>query len=967
MKFNQAKAGLFLLLVVFSILLLPGTSHAAVNEQDYVVSNLEVNDIPEDDGSGLVISWKPLPKERRIIEYRVYRGATPDSMFYIGRIDVNVKTGVSGDVMYYYDSDYNYFSDFSAPGKLKRERRAPKGSPLYTGYPRDPNVTGPELSNYDLLAVISEKELYYKSEKVEITNEDGDVDVYAGLHMRNYTQLVKKLIPNKGYYYTVVAVNEARKFFPHAEAAMGYPRKNGPESPREFYPVYVQDQNKIQLEWSLPGSSDIDSYDTYIMNKSDLPAFNDYLAEQNEIEKNEIANLDDEAIELLTPTKENPAVLAYSSPWTVYTDLKTGVIEITEGQVGGLDFNMDTVSDYVMVFAYQGPKYANFTEAKEIEVINSSMLPTFANLSDENPFTVTDRKSDKGDYNTIKWGKPVVYLTNSSYANAKKSKLLLNYEISNNVDYKIKNIYFTIYDEAGKEIDKINEYYQDNKFLVNLPEGVNPESSLMVKMTIKANKDLGDYELTQELTFDEISRSLSPKDVYLGDEDLKSYGYYVYRRNYAGSTYRLSKKAAGTQRELQDNIRHTVTVFQGLTDYDKEKGLYLGSTIYGASLTDDKEDQLLGFVYRSAYENFMANMEKSVIEYKALADTATAEEVKLQANEAVESTQKRIDFISNHPVTKEALATKNDKAFAKVFGDYRNSRSRHFEYMIIKSDGKGHFIEIPVYVDAEGNQYFMPKSNLMKREMIPAMIAALFFGFLVFLMINKAKRGHDLYVRPIAGIEEVDNAIGRATEMGRPILFVPGLSGISDVATLAGLAILGRVAKKAAEYDTKILVPVRDYIVLPIAQETVKEAHYEAGRPDTFDKNSVFFITTTQFAFVAGVNGIMIREKTATNFYMGMFWAEALLMTETGNSTGAIQIAGTDAITQIPFFITTCDYTLIGEELYAASAYLAREPLQLGTLKAVDYFKFVVICFIVGGALLSSMHLTFLINAFPKK
>jgi len=187
------------------------------------------------------------------------------------------------------------------------------------------------------------------------------------------------------------------------------------------------------------------------------------------------------------------------------------------------------------------------------------------------------------------------------------------------------------------------------------------------------------------------------------------------------------------------------------------------------------------------------------------------------------------------------------------------------------------------------------------------------------------------------------------------------------VATLAGLAILGRVAKKAAEYDTKILVPVRDYIVLPIAQETVKEAHYEAGRPDTFDKNSVFFITTTQFAFVAGVNGIMIREKTATNFYMGMFWAEALLMTETGNSTGAIQISGTDAVTQIPFFITTCDYTLIGEELYAASAYLAREPLQLGTLKAVDYFKFCIISFIVVGALLSSAHVTFLINAFPKK
>ena len=121
------------------------------------------------------------------------------------------------------------------------------------------------------------------------------------------------------------------------------------------------------------------------------------------------------------------------------------------------------------------------------------------------------------------------------------------------------------------------------------------------------------------------------------------------------------------------------------------------------------------------------------------------------------------------------------------------------------------------------------------------------------------------------------------------------------------------------------------------------------------------------FAFVAGVNGVMIREKTATNFYMGMFFAESLIMTETGSTTGAIQIAGTDAVTQIPFFITTCDYTLIGEELYAASAYLAREPLQLGTLKAVDYTKFIILAFVVIGTLLSTVHATFLINAFPKK
>jgi len=65
--------------------------------------------------------------------------------------------------------------------------------------------------------------------------------------------------------------------------------------------------------------------------------------------------------------------------------------------------------------------------------------------------------------------------------------------------------------------------------------------------------------------------------------------------------------------------------------------------------------------------------------------------------------------------------------------------------------------------------------------------------------------------------------------------------------------------------------------------------------------------------------------------------------------TGAIQIAGTDAVSQLPFFIAACDYTLIGEELYAASAYLSRAPLLLGSLKSQDWMKvIVVLCIVLG-------------------
>jgi len=226
-------------------------------------------------------------------------------------------------------------------------------------------------------------------------------------------------------------------------------------------------------------------------------------------------------------------------------------------------------------------------------------------------------------------------------------------------------------------------------------------------------------------------------------------------------------------------------------------------------------------------------------------------------------------------------------------------------------------------------------------------------GFLIvtIFFIQKAKGGADLFVRRLAGIEAVDEAIGRATEMGKPILYVLGLGTAADIATIASYTILGRVAKKIAEYQTGLIVPCYDPIVMTVAQETVKTAYMDAGRPDAYHQDIVYFVTNQQFAYVAAVNGVMMRERPATNLYMGKFYAESLILAETGVVAGSIQISGTDEISQIPFFVVACDYTLIGEELYAASAYLGREPLLLGSLKAQDYAKAGVIILTVAGFL----------------
>jgi hypothetical protein len=213
----------------------------------------------------------------------------------------------------------------------------------------------------------------------------------------------------------------------------------------------------------------------------------------------------------------------------------------------------------------------------------------------------------------------------------------------------------------------------------------------------------------------------------------------------------------------------------------------------------------------------------------------------------------------------------------------------------------------------------------------------------------------ELYIRKIAGLEAVNEAVGRATEMGRSILFVPGIQDMDNVQTVAGVAILGHIAQRTANYETDLNVPVSRSIVMSVGRETVKQAYLEAGRPDLYNDDMVHYITDEQFGYVAAVDGIMVREHPAACFYLGAFFAESLILAETGNSIGAIQVAGTAMPTQLPFFVAACDYTLIGEELFAASAYLSKDRKMLGSLKGQDAGKAIAMVAILLGVGLGTL------------
>jgi hypothetical protein len=385
------------------LLLLPLSIFANASDSDFIPQNLKVEDVPNDDGTGLMLSWTPLPKEARIIEYRIYRGVTPDSLFFTGKTSVNAKTGVSSKRMVFYDKGYTYFCGLSSVGHLKHEKNQPKGSPLFREIPRDIKINGPLLKKYRILGVIPKKQMYYHAAKV-MKKVDGKDKVYAGLSLAQIS-LYKKLNPGQKYYYTVLAVSESRHFYPMAEVVSGVPVNNKPESPKEFNAVFVKDTNKLNFEWSLPIEyGDIRIFRTYLITNDKLNDWENYV--------------DSDKDSKVT----NPAIRVFEKDTTypVYTPENTAILSVKNGklyqnnELKGIDFDINNLGNYKLIFAFSDGRFESYSKPISISTCNSSDLPTLPSLQ------VVDRPNDQGDYMQLSWGKPIAYVSKVTLLNEKQ-------------------------------------------------------------------------------------------------------------------------------------------------------------------------------------------------------------------------------------------------------------------------------------------------------------------------------------------------------------------------------------------------------------------------------------------------------------------------------------------------------------------------------------------------------------------
>ncbi|HDJ51335.1 MAG TPA: hypothetical protein ENF25_03955 [Thermoprotei archaeon] len=254
---------------------------------------------------------------------------------------------------------------------------------------------------------------------------------------------------------------------------------------------------------------------------------------------------------------------------------------------------------------------------------------------------------------------------------------------------------------------------------------------------------------------------------------------------------------------------------------------------------------------------------------------------------------------------------------------------------------------------------------LIEGKIAWTIITLVFSIAMVTILYLSSKKIYIPDIREHPGVQAIVEAIGRAVEMGRPVCFSPGTQSLYSTKyagdTSAALTILGYTAREAAKSGAKLIVGIAPPTVLPVAEDIVRTAYLLEGKPDEYiEGETVQFYSPNQWGFATSYVGMMHRERAAANFLFGGHAAEAMVIAESGATVGAMQVAGSTNVYQIPFFIVACDYTLIGEDEYAAAAYLSPDPVQKGIIFGQDIAKIICVALILLGSLFTTAGIDFI-------
>ncbi|MBN1314135.1 MAG: hypothetical protein JXA42_01660 [Anaerolineales bacterium] len=240
-------------------------------------------------------------------------------------------------------------------------------------------------------------------------------------------------------------------------------------------------------------------------------------------------------------------------------------------------------------------------------------------------------------------------------------------------------------------------------------------------------------------------------------------------------------------------------------------------------------------------------------------------------------------------------------------------------------------------------------------------------GLIVLIMLvlllfftHWIKSGNPISIRPIRALQNLPFLTSQAVESGQKIHVSVGTGGISDIktaSTLAGLATLDYLAERGCGSGSPPSVTIADPMVLPAAQDSLRRAYVHHNRPDEFKLTQAEMIAPQPFAYATGAFTRLNSENIIANVMLGSFGPEVLLMAESGEQMGATQIAGADNPEAMAMLIATVDEPIIGEEIFAVSAYLNHLPAHLASLRTQDVMRLGIVAIIIIASLIRTIGL----------
>jgi uncharacterized membrane protein YwzB len=259
----------------------------------------------------------------------------------------------------------------------------------------------------------------------------------------------------------------------------------------------------------------------------------------------------------------------------------------------------------------------------------------------------------------------------------------------------------------------------------------------------------------------------------------------------------------------------------------------------------------------------------------------------------------------------------------------------------------------------------------VQRVLNPGTVVKFVF-FLAFLAVTywgmtATKRGVVLPHRKLPALAGMEEAVGRATELDRPFFANIQATGahIEDQ-VLASCELVQYVIRHAVRYEAPFILVSNSPDGHPIFEEIVRSAYLAGGKADMYDPSMVRFVGGASSGTHVQIMQMMKDEKIAAQLISGHLQNQTMFFAETGAALGAIQIGATKNTHQMPFLAMQCDYSLLGDDLYAAAAMISLDPVRMGCLIAQEFGKALCLAVILAGVVLKLAGSTALVDLLKR-